>query len=56
MNVPPIIGTLVSARLATLTELQTVYGVQDAYDILEVHNVDAYNERKAREATQRSPR
>lgn len=42
--------------MATLTELQTVYGVQDAYDILEVHNVDAYNESKAREFANRSAR
>lgn len=53
---PPIIGTLVSARLATLIELQTVYGVQDAYNLLEVHNIDAYNEGKAREAATKSTR
>lgn len=46
MNVPRIIGALVSSRLATLHELQTVYGVRDAYDLLEVLNVDRYNSRK----------
>lgn len=45
-----------SARIATLAELQTVYGVQDAYDLLEVHNVDAYNDSKAREFATRSQR
>lgn len=49
-NVPAIVGTIVSSGKATLHELQTVYGVQDAYDLLEVINVDLYNERVAREA------
>ena len=34
--------------MATLTELQTVYGVEDAYNLLEILQVDIYNERKAR--------
>jgi hypothetical protein len=41
--VPATIGTVVSSRLATLTELQTVYGVADLYDMLEVVSVDRYN-------------
>lgn len=41
---PPVIGTLVSARLATLHELQTVYGVEDAYNLLEVLKIDMHNE------------
>lgn len=45
---PRIIGTLVSSKLATLAELQTVYGVEDAYDLLEVLSVDVHNERTAR--------
>lgn len=47
-NVPRIIGTLISSRLATLAELQTVYGVEDAYNLLEVLSVDVNNERAAR--------
>ncbi len=35
---------LVSRRMATLHELETVYGVQDAYDMLEVVMVDDYNQ------------
>lgn len=46
---PPIIGALVSARLATLHELQTVYSLSDAYDMLEILGIDAQNERHARE-------
>ncbi|MGC8517906.1 MAG: hypothetical protein ACP5P4_05175 [Steroidobacteraceae bacterium] len=37
-----------SAKRATLIELQTVYGVKDAYDLLEILLVDQYNERKMR--------
>ena len=42
-NVSGIVGTLVSARLATLAELQSVYSVEDAYDMLEVLAVDNHN-------------
>lgn len=47
-NVPRVIGTLVSARIATLAELQTVYSIEDAYNLLEVVNVDHHNERVIR--------
>lgn len=42
-NVPAVIGTLLSKRLATLHELDTIYGVRDVYDMLEVATVDDYN-------------
>lgn len=38
-----MIGTLISSRMATLFELDTVYSVHDAYDMLEVVIIDAYN-------------
>jgi hypothetical protein len=41
--VPRIVGAIVSAKLATLHELQTVYGLEDAYDLLEIASIDAYN-------------
>jgi hypothetical protein len=44
-NVPRLVGTLISAKLATLHELQTVYGVADAYNMLEVLKVDLHNQR-----------
>lgn len=47
-NVPPIFGTLVSKGKATLHELDTVYGTQDAYDMLEIIAVDEHNQRMAR--------
>jgi len=51
-NVPRTIGAVISHRFATLHELQTVYSLQDVFDMLEVLNVDSYNQelimRKAR--------
>jgi hypothetical protein len=42
------LGAVVSARIATLHELQTVYGIADLYLLAEVLKVDAFNERVAR--------
>lgn len=47
MNVPKLIGALVSGRMATLIELQMVYGILDAYNLLEIQTVDNVNHRKA---------
>lgn len=44
---PAIIGALVSAKAATLYELQSVYGVADAYNLLEILNVDLHNRQVA---------
>jgi hypothetical protein len=41
--VPRIIASVISSRLATLVELDTVLGIEDCYDLLEVAAVDAYN-------------
>lgn len=46
---PRVIGTVVSADKATLIELQSIYGVKDAYDLLEVILVDATNQRRMTE-------
>ena len=43
-TVPGIIGVVVSKRLATLFELQTIYSLDDAYDMYEVILVNNYNE------------
>jgi hypothetical protein len=40
------IGVIVSRKLATLNELQTVYGPQDEYDLCEIIMVDNENERR----------
>ncbi len=49
-NVAPLIGGLVSGGMASLWELQSVYGILDAYNLLEIMTVDDHNERKARAA------
>lgn len=36
---------MISADKATLHELQTVYGVVDLYDMIEVIQIDAHNAR-----------
>ena len=36
--------------MATLHELQTIYGLEAAYDLLEIAQVDAYNEHLAHQA------
>lgn len=41
---------MIGARLATLHELQTVYGLGDMYDLWEIAVVRAENERRAHEA------
>jgi hypothetical protein len=38
-----MIGRLISQRLATLHELQTVYGAEDAYNLMEIMAVDIHN-------------
>ncbi|WP_257803360.1 transcription elongation factor GreA [Burkholderia glumae] len=46
---PRTIGAVVSRRLATPAELNTVYGQDDLHDLLEIIAVDSYNERVAAE-------
>lgn len=43
-NLSPIIGAVISSRLATLNELQTVYGTEDLFDLYEVILVKLHNE------------
>ena len=43
LNVPRSIATVVSSRHATLHELDTVYSVQDLWELLEIITVDSYN-------------
>ena len=37
-------GVIISKRMATLNELQTVYGTEDAYNLYEIIAVNNYNE------------
>ena len=49
LNVSSIIGTLLSKRMATLHELDTVYGTRDVYDMLEIISIDDYNHALAKQ-------
>lgn len=44
-NVPPLIASVLSTGMTTLHELDTVYGVEDIFDMLEVSTVNSYNRR-----------
>lgn len=43
VNVPPIIGQLVSMRMASYADLSTTLSVEDVHDLLEVAAVDVHN-------------
>jgi len=45
--VPRTVAAVISVKLATLHELDTVYGIEDLYDLLEVMSVDAHNRKLA---------
>lgn len=47
-NICGILGVLVSKKMATLNDLQTVYSLEDAYLLYEIITVDNYNERISR--------
>jgi len=42
--VPKTIATVVSSKLATLHELDTVYGTTDMWQLLEIISVDHHND------------
>lgn len=42
-NVSPLLGMVVSSGLATMRELQFVYGLEDCYTLAEIVLVDAHN-------------
>ena len=42
-NIAPIFATVISARMVTLHELDTVYGLEDVFDMLEIIAIDNHN-------------
>ena len=52
-NLPASVGTVISSRMATLVECQSVLGIEDVYDIIEVLAVDAHNRRVLAERSKR---
>lgn len=49
VNLPPLISVLISSKQATLNELNTIYGLEDALDMYEIVAVDSYNQLMANE-------
>ncbi|EAQ4379505.1 transcription elongation factor GreA [Salmonella enterica subsp. enterica serovar Javiana] len=49
VNVPRTIATVISSGKASKVELDSVLGVQDLWDLLEIIHVDAHNERVMQE-------
>lgn len=50
VNVPHSIASVISSGLATYTELSSTLSLEDAWDLLEISSVDAYNNYAAQEA------
>lgn len=48
-NIPRTVATVISGKLATLIELQTVYGIEDMWNLLEIIIVDNTNARVVNE-------
>lgn len=42
-NTPPLCARIISSKLATLAELQTIYSFEDVYRLDEIATVDAYH-------------
>ncbi|MDR1311996.1 MAG: transcription elongation factor GreA [Burkholderiaceae bacterium] len=43
VNVPLVVAIAIANKKATLIELQTVYGIEDLYDMMEMIAVESYN-------------
>jgi hypothetical protein len=52
VNVPEPLDSPSGAGRAGLIECQTVYGLEDIYDLIEIANVDGENERRAQAAAE----
>ncbi|MBO7712482.1 MAG: hypothetical protein J6S85_02865 [Methanobrevibacter sp.] len=53
-NVPPMIGAVVNSRLATLHELETVYGLEDLCNLYEIIIIKVANEQKMYDEAQKN--
>ena len=49
-NIEPILGLIISKKLATLKELEEYYSLEDVIDLLEIIEIDYYNEFKQAES------
>jgi len=44
-NVPQTIAAVISGKQATLIEMQTIYGIEDMWNLLEIITVKNHNEK-----------
>lgn len=44
LNVPPLIGRLIGGGMASLSELQTIYSLEDAMSLDEILRIRTYHE------------
>ena len=49
-NIEPVIGLIISKKLATFKELEEYYSLEDAVDLFEIIEIDCYNEYKQAES------
>lgn len=49
-NIEPVIGFIISKKLATFKELEEYYSLEDAVDLFEIIEIDCYNEYKQAES------
>ncbi|MBK3786514.1 transcription elongation factor GreA [Paraburkholderia aspalathi] len=47
VNVPYSIAFAITSGFASLHDLQTVYGIEDLWDLIEIHAVNCFNEAHA---------
>jgi len=52
VNVPPMIASAINSGFATLYELQTIYGLEDLFDLLEIAIINTANQQKRRKIEQ----
>ena len=52
-EVPAMFGVIITRRIATLYELQTIYSLDDAVDLYEIVAVNNYNEWRQTEAVKK---
>ena len=49
-NIEPIVGIVISKKMATMKELEEYYSLEDLVDLFEIIEIDCYNEHKQNES------
>lgn len=50
VNIEPIVGVIISKKMATMKELEDYYSLEDMVDLFEIVEIDCYNEYKQSES------